>query len=252
MKSSRPVCKYCFIRTVLNHFLLFDDRKEGEDPSAFEPVLCSASPLSDEEREEIRFLVFDDYRARTASFVQDRYYIPRLIASAAVFLFCYFFFSLAVRDSVVMIDEILISCAAAAACFVLMRRNELKKAWVCSLLDEGRKKVSALEEEVSADIAGLEAFLDQLSGLFSVSELADVLAGCSTRSLPAFDADLPAWLTAAFSAFLKKEGRAYKKWIRNIRKREKADTRLSALLKAACLSDGLDIYLLALLSQLGI
>ena len=66
------------------------------------------------------------------------------------------------------------------------------------------------------------------------------------------DADLPAWLAAAFSAFLKKEGRAYAKWIRNIRKREKADTRLSALLKAACLSDGLDIYFLAMLSRLSI
>ena len=111
--------------------------------------------MSDESREEARAGIYEDCRLRILHAVQDRYYIPRLIVSAIMFLVSYLFFSLVLRNGIPLVDELAISIAVCALVYVRMRRSVLSKGLYVDLCGQLQNTLSTLVETEDAGLSAI-------------------------------------------------------------------------------------------------
>lgn len=201
--------------------------------------------LTEEIRREAERYLRHQAELSVSRHIQDLHYIPRLIISAFVFLLLYFFFSLAVRDPLPMLDELVLSFAGTALVWVLMSRNDIKQAMTSRLmtgLDDMIRDAEVVEEDI---LFSCEEYADSLDG--SIPALADMLSRCSEEVLPDFPYTLPVKLKNVLNYHMAKEDhtlRDYYKLVKNSRGR---DERLSARLVQAVTAEGLDLAFLALL-----
>ena len=191
--------------------------------------------MSDESREEARAGIYEDCRIRILHAVQDRYYIPRLIVSAIVFLVSYLFFSLVLRNGIPMVDELAISIAVCALVYVRMRRSVLSKGLYVDLCGQLQNTLSSLVETEDAGLSAIEAWYGRVSSSIDIPAMADHLANVEKADVPSLDG----------------VHREYSSYLRHIRRSAgRADARLASLLRQSSVSDGLDLYLLCLFGQI--
>ena len=132
--------------------------------------------MSDESREEARAGIYEDCRLRILHAVQDRYYIPRLIVSAIVFLVSYLFFSL--------VHELAISAAVCALVYVRMRRSVLSKGLYVDLCGQLQNTMSTLVETEDAGLSAIEAWYGRVSSSIDMPAMADHLANVEKSFRP--------------------------------------------------------------------
>lgn len=97
--------------------------------------------------EEITHLRNDLYRrveAAVKNWVAEQRFIPRFLASSGVFLFTYLFLSLAVRDPLPMIDELLIALGVALALYFYLARRDLSSTGSSKKRADLRSKIDSI------------------------------------------------------------------------------------------------------------
>ncbi len=207
--------------------------------------------MSDESREEARAGIYEDCRIRILHAVQDRYYIPRLIVSALVFLVSYLFFSLVLRNGIPMVDELAISAAVCALVYVRMRRSVLSKGLYVDLCGQLQNTLSTLVETEDDGLSAIEAWYGRVSSYIDMPAMADHLANVENVDVPSLDVELPSGLVEVLKAYSTGVHREYSSYLRHIRRSAgRADARLASLLRQSSVSDGLDLYLLCLFGQI--
>lgn len=249
--SSKQVFNRCvsyYLR--LRHYsllLTYRERKDGCDRPVFS--LFSSGMISDEERDEVRGSLYAGQLKSIRAFVQDRYYIPRLIISAMVFLIFYLFFSLVIRDPLPLIDEIILSAAAALICYGLLSRTDEKLAIYRNLASAAHDSLSLMKEEYSEECAALESYYDSLSSYCDIPAMIDCLVSRS-EDYPHLQLSLSDELRKAFVSYTD-ENRIYRSYMKHLNNvRTDGDLRLSSLMRQAAANDNLDVYLLCILSQI--
>ena len=105
--------------------------------------IYSSGLLEWEDEQALMMSLKSDARMAVSHWIQEKRYVVRLIVSALIFVLAYFVFSLAVRDPIPMIDELLIGLALAAAYWVFAKRKD-EKAQVAIVKREAIYK--AIEE----------------------------------------------------------------------------------------------------------
>ena len=189
-------------------------------------IWISSGLIRREEEEEASKVIYREADDVVSLWIQNRRYIPRLVISAVVFLFSYFFFTLVIRDPIPMIDEILIGLLLATL------------AWIC---------YSAIENasfEYSDNIKVCEEYYESLYG-YKALELSRMIASSTLPELAVKDEPE---LERAMKAYMQKENKAMDRILKRLEDDEEEKTARFLLHQAAV--SGLDLQNLAFYSAL--
>src|SRR5690554_154615 len=123
--------KSCYIlrrnREPSLHITPFSNPKSSESWLEDEPIRWHASTgLTAKEHDDALYSLYEEIDKGVDLWILEARYVPRLLISALVFLFLYFFFSLAVRDPIPVIDEFLIGFAGALFTWKGMSKRDKK------------------------------------------------------------------------------------------------------------------------------
>jgi hypothetical protein len=215
----------------------------------------SSSALSTHEKDDALFSLYMQIDRGVDRWIQDARYLPRLLMSAGVFLVTYFFFSLAVRDPIPMVDELLLAGGASIAFAVYLTKRDKKSEMAMKRRMELKQNASRSDFELLDTLTVYEDYLTKCTYLDSI-ELADRLAMNGDADLPVLDipeGSSGPW-QAEFAELLVENlritrGSDYKKYmeILEIRKNKKENEAFSARLLKLTLAKSIDLPLLALM-----
>ncbi|MFA5447451.1 MAG: hypothetical protein WC233_04175 [Sphaerochaeta sp.] len=135
-----------------------------------EVVLKSSALLTRRQNDEVTFSLYSTIDYSVDRWIQDKQYVPRLLISAVVFTISYFIFSLAVRDPIPMIDELIISSALAIVTWRAVARRDSRS----TLAQHRRHRLKAQASDRRPEI---------VEGLFAVEEYLDEMASQDAYSL---------------------------------------------------------------------
>lgn len=174
-------------------------RRAHRKPLYLTPFVDPAQAATWNEDEEIQWLVSTGVHAQEKDealltlyqqidrgvdrWIQDARYIPRLLISAAIFLLTYFFFSLAVRDPLPMIDELLISVAVSIVTATLLARRDTKSEMAMKRRLALKQQASQCKFTVQEPLGDYEDCLDACEAIETI-DLAERLALTSDKELP--------------------------------------------------------------------
>lgn len=114
--------------------------------------------------------------------VQELKYIPRLLASAAVFLLVYLFTALVIRIPVPLVDEILFSSAAAAAVYIITAKKSTRSEVAMKRRIELKHTADQAAEVQTLELKEIQDTLSELEKIPPL-KLSDMIAG--RREFPA-------------------------------------------------------------------
>lgn len=162
----------------------FVDPKQAEQWTEEELVRWHASTgLTTQEKDEALFTLYTQIDRGVDRWIQDKRYVPRLLLSALVFLVVYFFFSLAVRDPLPMVDELVIALGSAIAFATFLAKRDRKGELAMKRRMELKQQASRSEFDIQEHIGILESYLDTCAYLDTL-DLADRLALVSDQEMP--------------------------------------------------------------------
>ncbi|WP_422481907.1 hypothetical protein [Pleomorphochaeta sp. DL1XJH-081] len=152
-----------------------DPKRAGSwDPD--EEIRWHASTgLTAHEKDDALFTLYTQIDRGVDRWIQDARYLPRLLISAGVFLVVYFFFSLAVRDPLPMIDELVIASGLAVGTAIWLSRRDKKSEMAMKRRLEQKQNASRSDFVIEEGISVYEDYLDTCSYLDTL-DLADRLA----------------------------------------------------------------------------
>ena len=137
-----------------------------------------------QEKDEALLTLYRQIDRGVDRWIQDARYIPRLLISAGVFLLTYFFFSLAVRDPIPMIDELLISVAASLVTATMLARRDKKSEMAMKRRLALKQQASQCDFTVQEELTAYEDYLDACDAIETI-DLAERLTLTSDDDLPA-------------------------------------------------------------------
>jgi|SRR5690554_2188002 hypothetical protein len=180
--------RLCYIlrRTKGNTLYLtpFVDPKLSNSWSEDEEIRWHASTgLHTHEKDDALFTLYTQIDRGVDRWIQDARYLPRLLISALVFLITYFFFSLAVRDPIPMIDELIISSALAVTTAVVLGRRDKKGEVAMKRRLVLKQQASRSDFAIEEGLSSYEEFLDTCSFIDTI-DLAERLALTGSSELP--------------------------------------------------------------------
>lgn len=135
-----------------------------------EVVLKSSALLTRRQNDEVTFALYNTVDYSVDRWIQDKQYVPRLLISTVVFTISYFIFSLAVRDPIPMIDELIISSALAIVTWRAVARRDSRS----TLAQHRRHRLKALASDRRPKI---------VEGLFAIEEYIDEMANQDAYAL---------------------------------------------------------------------
>ncbi len=165
----------------------FEDAKLSSKWVVENPITWYASTnLTSQEKDRALYTLYSQIDRGVDRWVVDARYVPRLLISAAVFLIVYFFFALAIRDPIPVIDELVLGLAAAIGTGVFLSRRDKKSDMAVRRRLE--LKQAALRSEFAL-LEGLEKLEDYLSDMlrFETLDLADQLTLTKKSELQALE-----------------------------------------------------------------
>lgn len=220
-----------------------------------EPVeWYSSGTLTMQEKNEATSSLYAAIDRGVDRWIQDMRYVPRLLVVALVFLVTYFIFSLAVRDPIPIIDELLIAGATSVVLWTFLTRRDKKSAVAMKKRLELKQTAgnAAVKELPALDV--LEAYLADISAHDSI-DICDRLAMCGDEPLPRLiltDDQKGPWLDEVYGllvAWVKGHdllvARRFSQ-LRQTRRTGKGDESLSARMVHQAMAGQLDLSLLAL------
>ena len=221
-----------------------------------EIVWQSSTILSTHEKDEALYAMYRDIDRGVDRWIQDARYLPRLIICAITFLVIYFIFSLAVRDPIPMVDELLLAAGGAIGMGVFLTRRDKKSDVAMKRRMEFKQNASRTDFIVQDGLSHYEKYLDDMAFMETI-ELADRLANVGNGDLPQVELaeeHRGSWqyeVAAALIELVRLTDKHLFGWylrIKEVREQAKRDITLSArLLKHAMSPQRLDIALLALM-----
>lgn len=220
-----------------------------------EPVeWYSASTLTMQEKNEATSTLYSSIDRGVDRWIQDMRYVPRLLAVALVFLATYFIFSLAVRDPLPLIDELLIAGAVSVVLWTFLTRKDKKSAVAMKKRLELKQMAGDAEIKDLPALDVLESYLADIAS-HDPLDICDRLALCGDAPLPPLvfsDEQRGPWLDdvyALLTAWVKVHEKAvYHRLsqVRQVRRTGKGDEALSARMVHQAMAGQLDVPLLSL------
>lgn len=250
----------CFIirrsRKESLHLTPYEDKKLSAKWKEDEAIQWYASTgLHAQEKDNALFYLYTQIDQGVDRWIQDARYVPRLLISAAVFLFMYFLFSWAVRDPIPMIDELIIATGSAIATATFISRRDKKGDMAMKRRLELKQNASRGDYEILEGLSSYEAYLDTCLALDTL-DLANRLAMTGSADLPllevpeehqgAWQADLNSRIVRHVELSDRKLYDRYQKVMR-VRMSEIGDNVLSARLIKSAMRGEIDLSLLALM-----
>lgn len=231
----------------------FADRKTAEQWDEQESIAWySSTPLTTKEKDDLLFEMYKDIDAGVDRWIQDVRYLPRLLIGAMAFLITYFFFSLAVRDPIPVIDELLLASAATIGVWYLLSSRDKKSDMAMKrrlMLKQSAARSDFILEE---NLSRYEQYLDDADYVNTI-DLADQIALVGSHSLAplklkAFEHQeaLHGMLLTQVKLDSPKMWSWYQKLL-VVRSLGKADVSLSARLLKLAMAGQLDLPVMALM-----
>ena len=218
----------------------------------------SSSTLSTHEKDDALFALYMQIDRGVDRWIQDARYLPRLLMSAGVFLVTYFFFSLAVRDPIPMVDELLLAGGASIAFAFYLTKRDKKSEMAMKRRMELKQNASRSDFELLDTLTLYEDYLTKCTYLDSI-ELADRLALTGDADLPTLEipeANAGPWQKELADLIVENlritRALEYKKYLEilEIRKNKKGDEAFSARLLKLAMSKSIDLPLLAFITAI--
>jgi hypothetical protein len=145
----------------------------------------ASTGLTAHEKDDALFTLYSQIDRGVDRWIQDARYLPRLLLSAAMFLLIYFFFSLAIRDPIPMVDELVLASGAAIGTAIFLSKRDKKGEMAMKRRLELKQNASRCDFAIEESIAYYEEYIDTCAH-FDTLELADRLANVDDRQLPQF------------------------------------------------------------------
>ncbi|MDD3942558.1 MAG: hypothetical protein PHR90_08810 [Sphaerochaetaceae bacterium] len=215
----------------------------------------ASTGLTTHEKDDALFILYSQIDRGVDRWIQDKRYVPRLLIAAAIFLVVYFFFSLAVRDPLPMVDELVFALAGAIGASVALAKRDKKSDLAMKRRLELKQNASRADFVILEGLSAYEAYLDTCSYLDTL-DLADRLAMATDQELPPLDIPQEQrgeW-EREFLGLLKKDFSLSRKQffhrfeqIMAVQRAGKADEALAARLVKLAMHQQLDLPLLAFL-----
>ncbi|MGE0075349.1 MAG: hypothetical protein AB7S52_08990 [Sphaerochaetaceae bacterium] len=146
----------------------------------------ASTGLNTHEKDDALFILYTQIDHGVDRWIQDARYIPRLLVSSAVFLTVYFFFSLAVRDPIPMVDELVLAIVASFLAAYALSKRDKKGELAMKRRLELKQNASRCDYSILEGLSSYEAYLDTCSYLDTL-DLADRLALTGDADLPALE-----------------------------------------------------------------
>ena len=219
---------------------------EKESTDKVELDIYSSGLLEWDEEQALMDSLKSDARMAVSHWIQEKRYVVRLVVSAVIFVLAYFVFSLAVRDPIPMIDELLIGLALAAVYWIHAKRND-EKAHVAIVKREAIYK--AIDETNVTYLDMLETIEDRFRAYreYDVLEIASMMAEGRIFKLDIDPDDEDIWreFKETFLLQLKKDEKALYRDLEKAMDGKKGEKFKQSIIHSH--STGVyDIYLLAL------
>lgn len=215
----------------------------------------SSSQLPTKEKDDALYIIYTQIDRGVDRWIQDARYLPRLLISASAFLVTYFFFSLAIRDPLPMVDELLIAGGVSVGLAVYLSKRDKKSDMAMKRRMELKQNASRSDFDLLESLTVYEDYLSKCSFLDTI-DLADRLALTGDAELPPLfvpEENRGKWQDEMM-ALLMEHTRItnpiqYKKLLRilEIRRLKKGDEALSARLLKLAMNKSIDLSVLALL-----
>ena len=197
--------------------------------------------ITEDEEETINREIVDGLYRRLDRWIQEKRYLPRLVLSSLVFLLCYLFCSLVVRDPIALIDELIISSAASVFAWIIISRKDLKAKCVLDAKEKWQKNIDDADFVYKSYIGELEFYFDEISSI----GFKDLIKRIANRDLPPFDSECNLAFKQSLESYLNSSKKLESNYIKEIRRGKTKERRLEKHLLSDYFSGNLDIYLLA-------
>lgn len=145
-------------------------------------VFHYAEEPNEDDRSAMLYGIYSVIDSAVDIWVQELKYIPRLLASAAVFLLVYLFTALVIRIPVPLVDEILFSSAAAAAMYIITAKKSTRSEVAMKRRLELKHTADQASETQTPELREVQDALAQLEKV-PLLKLSDMIAG--KREFPA-------------------------------------------------------------------
>ncbi len=169
-------------KSNLHLFPFVNPKQAGQWKEEEQLNLYASTGLATKEKDDALFTVYEQIDKGVDLWIQEARYVPRLLLSAAVFLVVYFFFSLAIRDPVPVIDELLLGLGAAFATGMLLSKSDKKSELAMRRRLALKQNASRCDWQLCESLSVIEDYLDACDGLDTL-ELANRLALATDKQL---------------------------------------------------------------------
>ncbi len=215
-------------------------------------MLKSSGMLTKGQKDEASYALYRAIDFSVDRWIQDKQYVPRLLMCAVVFVITYFFMSLAVRDPIPMVDEILISSGLSIACWVILSKRDTRSSRALQRRYELKAKAGSPDYQQEEAIFALESFLQDLASL-DMQDVSDNLCLIEDKGFELLNEEQKGpWAEEFLSLLLmylkvREKGlyRMYRR-VRSVRESKKPNLRLSQRLFHLSMQQKLDLPLLTL------
>ena len=143
----------------------------------------ASTGLHTHEKDDAMITLYQQIDRGVDRWIQDARYIPRLMISAAVFLVTYFFLSLAVRDPIPVIDELLIASALAVVTAVSLSKRDKQGDVAMKRRLVLKQQASRCDFAIEEGLSIYEDFLDTCAHIDTI-DLAERLTLSGSAPLP--------------------------------------------------------------------
>ncbi len=215
-------------------------------------VLKSSGMLTKGQKDEASYALYSAIDFSVDRWIQDKQYIPRLLVCAVVFMVTYFFMSLAIRDPIPMVDEMLGSTGLSLFCWITLARRDTRSSLALQRRYELKGQAGSPDYQEQEGLFALEVFLQDIASL-DMQEVSDSLCLVEKKNFELLAEDQRGpWAEEFLSLLLlhlkvrqKSLYRMYAK-VRSVREAQKPNLRLSQRLFHLNMQQKLDLPLLAL------
>jgi hypothetical protein len=146
----------------------------------------SASSPAKGQKDEALFTLYTQIDRGVDRWIQDVRYLPRLLIGGLIFLVSYFFFSLAVRDPVPMVDELVIATIITVFSLIVIARRDKNSSMSVKRRFELKQNASEVTFEIEEQLEEIEQYLYRYSQLEMIDLIDSIveLEGSSLENLP--------------------------------------------------------------------
>ncbi len=217
-----------------------------------ELLLKSSTLLTKRQNDEVTFSLYNTIDYSVDRWIQDKQYVPRLLASAVVFTISYFIFSLAVRDPIPMVDELVISSVLAIVTWRTIARRDSRSALAQHRRHELKVRSSERQSVIVDELFAVEEYLDTLES-YDVYTLSNALCRVGDHALPRLEHRLDeatkAEITQLLALYLRRSAtqlHALASQIIALHQSKSSSPKLAGQLYQQAMNKGIDLPLLAL------